>query len=308
MPKESNFQRYNKEDDFLHAPDEREKWRESYYFNWVDLDNQISGFTTLGILPNEEKRELVFILFFKNKRMVYYKEPQLENYNHEVNPNSVLKDKNLCYKMIKPMEEWKILHSSRKYKFEISFKNRFSPYYFGKDSSASWHRHFECSGYVSGSLLLRNGKELDVKGFGQRDKSWGYRDWHQFDKWYAGHFQFNKWSCGFRKDYQNNHMQLSGYIGTEQGNIALKKIDIQVKNDTDAFNSPLTTIYNIKDINNNQYQIQATRINKSSFMRFSREFDEGSTELFEQMVVIKDLESGEIGAGMSEELRTHWSK
>ncbi len=307
MPKKINSKRYNEEDDFLHEPDEREKWRESYYFNWVDLDNEISGFTTLGILPNIGKRELVFILFFKNKRMVYYKEPQLEKYNYEVHPNSVLRDKNLCYNMIKPMEEWKIIYPSRKYKFQISFKNRFSPYYFGKDSSASWHRHFECSGYVDGILTLRNGKKLEIKGFGQRDKSWGYRDWHQFDRWYAGHFQYKKWSCGFRKDYQNNKMQLSGYIGNEEGNRPLKEIEIKVKNDTDAFKSPLTTLYKISDENNNQYQIQATRINKNSFMRFSREFEKGSTELFEQMVVMKDLDTGERGTGMSEELRTYWA-
>ena len=46
-------------DEFLHQPDKRLKWRESYYFNWVDIENKVSGFTTIGVLPNEKKREFI---------------------------------------------------------------------------------------------------------------------------------------------------------------------------------------------------------------------------------------------------------
>ena len=42
-------------DEFLHQPTSESKWRESYYFNWVDLENEISGFSTIGIVPNEKR-------------------------------------------------------------------------------------------------------------------------------------------------------------------------------------------------------------------------------------------------------------
>lgn len=295
-------------DEYLHHPDKRKKWRESYYFNWVDIKNKISGFTTLGIVPNEKKRELVFILFFDTKREVYYREPQLENYDYdEQNIGSLLVDKKLCYSIIEPLKKWKIDFTSRKFNFQITFTHRFSPYYFGENSSASWHRHFECSGYINGQLSFKNGHIIKIKGYGQRDKSWGYRDWHSFDKWYAGHFQFNKWCCGFRKDYTNNTMQLSGYIGDEKGNYPLKEVLVEVKTDNDAFNSPLVTKYHLKAENGVEFRIKAQRITKNSYMRFSREFEGGSTELFEQMVLLEDLSNGETGTGMSEELRTHLS-
>ncbi|MHA1499888.1 MAG: hypothetical protein ACTSRT_20355 [Promethearchaeota archaeon] len=39
----------NKEDELLHQPTDELKWRESYYFNWTDLTNKISGFSTIEL-------------------------------------------------------------------------------------------------------------------------------------------------------------------------------------------------------------------------------------------------------------------
>jgi hypothetical protein len=303
MNSNKNDSTFEKSDDYLHEPDERLKWRESYYFNWIDIDNNISGFSTLGIVPNEKKREFVFILFKDNKREVYYREPDLAEYNKE-NFNNMLSDKKLQYELIEPLKEWNIKYNSRKYKFQINFKNRHQPYYFGKDSSASWHRHFESSGIIEGSLVLRNGDKIKIRGFGQRDKSWGYRDWHEFDKWYAGHFQFRDWASGFRKDYIKGTSEVSGYIWNGQKNIPLKNVETDVKYDDDTFNSPIVTNYTLIDISDNRYKIRAERISDNSFIRFARDFEDGYTELFEQMVIMTNLETDEVGTGMSEELRT----
>lgn len=303
MDSTHNNNEFNKSDDHLHEPDERLKWRESYYFNWIDIESGISGFSTLGIVPNEKKREFVFILFMDNKREVYYREPDLAEYSKE-KFKQMLSDKKLSYQLVEPLKEWSINYNSRKYKFKINFKNRHRPYYFGKDSSASWHRHFESSGFITGSLILRNGDEIEINGFGQRDKSWGYRDWHEFEKWYAGHFQFDNWAAGFRKDYIHGNSEVSGYIWNGNKNIPLKEVKTDVKYDDDSFNSPLTTEYTLIDKEGNRYDIKAERIADNSFIRFARDFEDGFTELFEQMVKMTNIETGEVGTGMSEELRT----
>ena len=79
-------------DELLHEPTREPKWRESYYFNWVDLQNEISGFSTIGIVPNENRREFVFLLFLKGRNEVYYKEPPLLHY--EDNISTMLTEKN----------------------------------------------------------------------------------------------------------------------------------------------------------------------------------------------------------------------
>jgi hypothetical protein len=289
-------------DDLLHQSNKDLKWRESYYFNWVDLENKISGFSTIGILPNEKKRELVFLLFLDNKMEIYYKEPPIVKYENNI--SIMLQDNRLSYKMIKPLQIWEISYNSRKLKLDLSFETRFFPYDFGKESSGSWQRHFEASGVVSGEIRLKDNNVLKINGFGQRNKSWGYRNWHQFDQWFAGHFQFKNWSCGFRKDYIDNRVDLSGFITDESGNASLDQLDIETINDKDQFHSPLISNYVIIDAKGRKLIIKSKRIENNSYIRFVRDFPGGFTELFEQMVIMKNIDTGEIGTGMSEQLRT----
>ncbi|MFX0059455.1 MAG: hypothetical protein ACFE85_12160 [Candidatus Hodarchaeota archaeon] len=290
------------EDEYLHKPSRQLKWRESYYFNWVDIENQISGFSTIGIVPNEKRREFVFLLFLKDRNEVYYREPFL--YKYENNIEIMLQDKKLVYRLIKPFESWQIEYKSHKLTFELSFQHRFPVYSFGLDSSKSWHQHFEASGIISGILKFRDGTMTNISGYGQRDKSWGYRDWHQFDKWFAGHFQFKDWSCTFRKDYSMSQIDLSGHISNKDENIPISQLEIITIKDNDQFNSPLISTYQIKDKKGRSYVIKAKRIKKNSFIRFAKPFTRGYTELFEQMVIIENLDSREIGSGMMEHLRT----
>jgi hypothetical protein len=290
-------------DELLHRPTEEPKWRESYYFNWVDLRNRISGFSTIGILPNEGKREFVFALFIGDQVEVYYQEPKLERMsNHIIN---VLRDNRLAYRMVSPLNEWEITYTSRKLRFDLIFKTRFATYNFAKDSSASWQHHFEASGTITGKIQYIGGDIKNIRGYGQRDKSWGHRDWHQFDHWFAAQFQFKKWSCAFRKDYPGNRIDLSGYIASSAGTNPLIEMEIETVNDTDRFKTPLTSTFTFADPAGNRHTVQSERIGKNAYFRFARPFPEGYTELFEQMVIMKDKDTGEIGSGMVEYLRTY---
>jgi hypothetical protein len=302
MPPKIKNTEFANADDFLHQPSDEQKWRESYYFNWVDLNNNISGFSTIGIVPNESRREFVFLLFYNGNREFYYQEPKLEDYVDDI--NSMLQYKKLSYKLIKPLKTWQISYKSRKVEINLIFDTRFFLYDFGKDSSASWHRHFEASEIVTGEIIFNDGTSKKINGYGQRDKSWGFRDWFQFEKWYATHFQFKNWNCGMRKDYKENRIDLSGSIADKEGTISLAEFEVETVNDTDQLNSPLKATYYMKDIQSNEYRIKAERVNRNSFVRFARQFPGGYTELFEQMVIMKDLDTGEIGSGMMEHLRT----
>ena len=107
-----------------------------------------------------------------------------------------------------------------------------------------------------------------------------------------------------RKDYRTNRIDLSGSLSDKDGSIHLAEFEIETINDTDKFNSPLTATYYMNEKGGNEYRIKAERINKNSFVRFARQFPGGYTELFEQMVIMTNLDTGEIGTGMMEHLRT----
>ena len=237
-----------------------------------------------------------------NKREFYYQEPFLEKYVN--NFDSMLQYKKLAYKMIKPLQTWQIIYKSRKFNVNLTFETRFPNHSFGTNSSGSWYEHFEASGIITGEILFKDKTKIEINGYGQRDKSWGFRDWHQFDKWFAGYFQYKDWSVGFRKDYIGNRIDLSGYVAKKSGNIPLSQMEIEIINDNDKLKSPLKSIYSFNDVEGNAYRIEANRIEKNSYVRFARDFPGGYTELFEQMVIMKNIETGEIGTGMSEQLRT----
>lgn len=302
MDTNANIKINNGADELLHQPGKTLKWREAFYFNWVDLDNKIAGCSTIGILPNEKRREMFFFLFSNNKRTIYYREPPLIKYIDDI--KVMLRDKRLSYKLIKPFQTWEINYKSPKIVFNLTFETRFPTYYFKKNFSVAWYAHFEASGIVRGNIKYEDGKILKVLGYGQRDKSWGIRDWHGVDHWIAGQFQFKNWSCGLRKDYYDDTVDLSGYVATKNGNTPISDVEIEIINDNDKLKSPLITTYHITDIEGKTYNIEGNLIDKNSMFRFVRDFPDGYTELFEQMVIMKNKDTSEIGSGMSEHLRT----
>jgi hypothetical protein len=289
-------------DELLHRATAESKWRESYYFNWVDLESKVSGFSTIGVTPNEKKRELVLALFIDNQVEVHYQEPELEKSASDI--NTMLRDDKLAYKLVRPFKEWEINYVSRRLRFELNFRARFPTYNFATDSSGSWHRHFEASGIVSGRIQYSDGTTKNLRGYGQRDKSWGQRDWFKFDKWFAGQFQFRNWTCAFRKDHIRNRADLSGYIASKDASCPLAEMTIDTVNDTDRFSTPLSSKYVFADERGNRHVVESERIGKNTYFRFARSFPGGYTELFEQMVTMKDKDTGEIGSGMAEYLRT----
>lgn len=289
-------------DELLHKPGDIQKWREAYYWNWIDLENKITGCSTIGIIPNEQRREMFFFLFVDNKRIIYYREPTLHEYVDDI--DVMLRDKRLAYKLITPFQKWEIIYKSPKFEFKIIWDTRFNTHLFKKDFSVAWHTHFESSGVITGEIKYKDGTVKKIRGYGQRDKSWGIRDWHGVDHWIAGQFQFKDLNCGLRKDYYQNKIDVSGYIATKDGTIPIRDVEIDIIDDSDKLKTPLITTYHITDEQDKTYNIEARLIDKNSIFRFARQFPDGYTELFEEMVIMKDKDYGEIGSGMSEHLRT----
>lgn len=285
-------------DDYLHEPSKRPDYRESYYFNWVDLENRISGFSTIGLLPNAKKREFVFALFYDERREAYWKEPDGEV------PSTIstaLNDGTLSYELVSPMNEWKIVYEGKKLSAEIHWSGRFPYYDFGGGSGTSWIGHFEQSGIVSGTVRLEDGRELTIKGLGERDKSWGSRDWH-IEAWYALHAQFDEISIGLRRDYVKGKYFASGGISTKDGHVPITKVELDTEFKEDRM--PYAAETKVFGDDGSCYTLKSRIISDSAYVRFCRDFKGGSTELWEEMAIHECKELGETGTGLLEWLFT----
>lgn len=285
-------------DEYAHQPSERPDWRESYYFNWVDLENDISGFTTIGLLPNARKREFVFAIFHKDLQEIHYLEPDEEVPSdfHESLTNGIL-----SYEIVKPLEEWRIRYEAKKVTAEISWKGRFPAYDFGFGSGTSWSGHFEQSGIVTGEVGFEDASILNFKGLGERDKSWGARDWH-IESWYALHAQFKDISIGLRRDIVDGTPHSSGGISTVDSHVPITKVELQTEYIDEKM--PAAAETKVFGEDGSCYTLKSRIISDYSFVRFAREFSAGTTELWEEMAIHECEELGETGTGLLEWLFT----
>jgi hypothetical protein len=298
-----DFSEVTESDEYAHTADEKPTWRESYYFNWVDIDAGISGFSTIGLLPNNQKREFVFALFHGHEREVYFREPE-GAFSDDFSES--LTDGILKFKLIAPLKEWQILYNGEKLKANIRWPARFPAYDFGGGSGTSWAGHFEQSGAPYGTIEFQDGKVVQIKGYGERDKSWGSRDWH-IENWFALHAQFDDISIGLRRDEVKGKAHPSGGISTIDSHEPLKKIDVATETHPE-FGIPVGSKTRIEGKEGTVYNIRSKLITPKSFVRFEREFLGGSTELYEGMAIHTCKELDETGTGLIEWLFTHPSK
>ena len=289
-------------DEYAHEADKSPDWRESYYFNWVDIDSGVSGFSTIGLLPNVKKREFVFALFYDQEREVHFNEPS-SSFSDELSES--LTDGILSYTLVEPMKEWRIVYRGKKLRAEIVWPARFTAYDFGSGSGTSWAGHFEQSGMPHGTIEFSDGKIVTIKGLGERDKSWGSRNWH-IESWFAFHAQFDDISIGLRRDMVKGVAQSSGGISSTKGHIPIKNVEFATE--THESGMPIGADVRVIGIDDTTYTIRSQLITPKSFVRFAREFPGGSTELYEGMAIHDCKELGAKGTGLLEWLYTYQTK
>lgn len=283
-------------DDYDHIPDRNMDWRESYYFNFVSQDNKSSGFATIGILPNQKKAEFVLTFIFEDKRINYY---QVHDQAH-----SSLSDNTLTFRLVEPMQRWKIDFSNESLDLHIQWRARFPPFDFGKGSETSWRGHFEQSGTVKGEAKLPSVGKIAVKGYSQRDKSWGPRDWH-VQEWFALHAQFKTYAIGLRRDKVNGVPYASGGLFSRKKHIAVSHVEAKMRYEKGDCKNPIGALTYVKLADGKTLTLRSRLVSPQSFVKFSRDFPKGSTELFEGMVTHECSRTGEKGTGLIEKLATH---
>ncbi len=261
----------------------------------------MSGFTTIGIVPNVPRREFIFALFIKGTPEFYFteiKDPIPTEFH------ATMGDDTLIYELVKPHTDWRIHYTSSRLSAEIQWQSRFLPGDFGKGSGTSWGRHLEQSGHITGHVKYPNGHVHHFTGLGQRDKSWGVRNWH-IDKWFALHAQFDELMIGLRYDTVKGKTHSAGIISSEKGNVPIVDVSLETEFEEGTIRKPVKAITQITDAQNRTYTITSEPIHPNAFARYARPYKGGETELFEMMVTHECKELNQTGTGLTEWLFTH---
>jgi len=192
-------------DEKTHPAGAQKYWNESFYFNFFDTEGNWGGATRIGFSPNQGFADGMVFLYFPNgyKGPIYYFEDPAVMGDLA---RAMLVD--LPRKEIELDLEFRAIHEV--FDFHESMKRelisgrelikKLRPDNLLNDAGLGlWKlarlprmsraRHYEHAGRIEGRIRV-DGQAHGLKGFGQRDHSWGVRDMRVLTnwRWFSGQF------------------------------------------------------------------------------------------------------------------------
>lgn len=222
------------QDEWTHPIGAGRHWQESWYFNWADERSGQFGIARIGLRFHENEIDGLIVTIRDGKPEFAY--PALNVRPDRpwgaIDPAAGVRARNLCFRMEEPLKRWRLtLEGSNTMDllweaFTPAFDYRDSVGHGPKEIASA---HFEQSGRVTGTTCFK-GRQIDIDGFGQRDKSWGVRDWASIEGWdwisvqFGDDLSFNAWTAPSR-----GQRYLGGFIHYGGANRALTAIDIDYR-------------------------------------------------------------------------------
>lgn len=196
------------EDEYWHEPDTDDPmWRESYHFEFYDPDADLGYFSTLGW--RRHKGYMGSASGFVRDGDVYY----LKEYSYPTEDRAIQVG-GLVYEPVEPNETWRVRHLGQINRFDeetddmhlspkefpqqeyplfkldvnVTFEGIHDPVYYDMDSSGMdvfsnlFDEHSDQGLTVTGDVSIGD-ETVSVDAMGERDHSWGIRDWRGVDSW-----------------------------------------------------------------------------------------------------------------------------
>lgn len=174
-------------DEQLHVPGEERHWQESYYFNWADAGGQVFGLARVGYRFAEGRADGLVLAICDGRPEYAYPGVNVRGIPPaQGRPAGTYAAGKLALEVVEPLRRFRLTLDGP-HRMDLVF-DAFTDAFDYKASGASTFApelaasHFEQAGTVEGWTEFR-GKRREVSGSGQRDKSWGVRDWGAVAGW-----------------------------------------------------------------------------------------------------------------------------
>jgi hypothetical protein len=181
--------------DTLHEPGTRREWNESFYFNFYDPSTDVCGFMRIGHKPNKGVKDVFCYLMLPDGSFIGMKE-SVEKHDDALTAGG------LSFEMVEPERTWRMTYEGMVRTFSktgpvevpLTFSLRFdalSEIYdyrrsVGKKGEEMSRdvasEHLEQFGRITGHVSTETA-EYDIDALGERDHSWGVREWTSPKQW-----------------------------------------------------------------------------------------------------------------------------
>lgn len=264
-----------KDTDVTHSFNAEQDWNESFYFSFYDRNADINAFMRIGLKPNRsEKSRFCFFMLPDGtlagiKDAAPYDGPSLEV-------------KGLKFEKLTAEKLWRLSYVGKLIKFagksmtpvDISFEAEFeslNPMFDYREcvsgikeqiSQRVASEHLEQFGRAKGTLTVE-GKEYAIDGLGERDHSWGVRDWNAPKMWIWLTCQFDeKCALNVTKLTVDEGVVDAGFVHVDSKNRPLMAADIDTVYEPDG--SPKSFTMKLTDKDGKVYRVNATIVKKAA--------------------------------------------
>ncbi|MBY9003130.1 MAG: hypothetical protein KGD73_04090 [Candidatus Lokiarchaeota archaeon] len=230
------------------------EWNESYYFVFFDKSNNMGGMSRIGFKPNKREGMTFFFLFLADGSAAgYHQEVKLEDFSENLRvggmSHSWQKDETWKYffkgrmifvadplNMPRVREDPKLILKSEKVSMDLTFNPLNNIYEYSKYMTPesleigkkSGDKHWEQIGSVEGKIKIGQ-VECNISSvLGQRDHTYGVRDWTGVGNWLYYVVWFNE-SLAINPAAivtDDGRMSIGGFLFRDGKNIPLRSIHI----------------------------------------------------------------------------------
>ena len=173
-------------DEHMHKPGPQPDWQESFYFNWFDSESDAMGLARIGYRPHDHTSDA--LLYTMRQGSIEGGYAKLNTPYSGIPDPRWLAVGDLEFQMSVPMSTWRLRLQGRN-EVDLTWTALHAPFDFHADAPHGAvlppgfaDAHIEQSGRVTGRVKMR-GVNYTVDGLGQRDKSWGARQWDSIEGW-----------------------------------------------------------------------------------------------------------------------------
>lgn len=296
--------------DIIHEFGKHSDWSESFYFNFYDKSKDICGFMRIGLKPNKNEKSMFCFFMLPDGRYIGMQDQGIfTNTNLTVNA--------LQFTKIVPEKHWQLTFSGHMKTFEGAKssleKTNFSLDFMSLNEIFNYREcvsgineeisrkvaseHLEQFGKIHGTLLVGD-KTYTINGLGERDHSWGIRDWNAPKMWIWLTCQFSE-TCALNitKLVTEDGEVDAGFIHINGVNIPIITVDIHTDYTED--NCPQSFEMILEDKKGTIHNVSAV-IMKHIQLPFPNKDGENLSVMYETLT--KYTLDKEIGYGIAEYL------
>ena len=218
-------------DEWLHEVGSDLAWQESLYFNWADPERRSFTLARTGYRFHARKTDGLAISLRDGELELFYGPSDLDHEGdcRDEDPSRGMRAGDLVVTMLEPLQRWRLQIEGER-GMDVVFEAHTPAFDYGGHGAelarTMTGSHFEQTGRVTGWTHFGSERH-EIDAWGQRDKSWGVRDWEHLEGWEWISGQLGRdWSFNLMQTIEDGKRLDNGFVFRDGANHPLERVHI----------------------------------------------------------------------------------